>query len=138
MITVFADTFYYLAWVNPKDRAHAAARQFAAQFRGEVVTTSGVLLEVGDALCRGPNRDAFGIVLEEIRDDRATTLVQIDEVLLTQGIDLFRARTDKDWSLTDCVSFVVMTELGLKDALTGDHHFEQAGFRALLTLDAAS
>src|SRR5262249_49100444 len=132
------DTFYYLAWVNPKDRAHAAARQFAAQFRGAVVTTSGVLLEVGDALCRGPNRDAFGIVLEEIRDDRSTTLVQIDEVLLTRGIDLFRARPDKDWSLTDCVSFVVMTELGLTDALTGDHHFEQAGFRALLKSDVSS
>lgn len=47
-------------------------------------------------------------------------------------MDLYRARPDKEWSLTDCTSFVVMNECGLTDALTGDRHFEQAGFKALL------
>jgi predicted nucleic acid-binding protein len=135
---VFADTYYYLAWINPRDGAHAAARQFAAEYRGDVITTSGVLLEVGDALCRSANRDSFLAVLPEIQDDPSVTLVQIDEALLGRGIELFRARPDKDWSLTDCISFVVMTELGLTDALTGDHHFEQAGFRALLQPDAGA
>ena len=48
------------------------------------------------------------------------------------GLALYANRTDKDWSLTDCISFVVMNERGITDALTGDHHFEQAGFAALL------
>ena len=52
--------------------------------------------------------------------------------LFQEGVQLYNARPDKDWSLTDCISFVVMQEHGLTDALTGDHHFEQAGFTALL------
>jgi predicted nucleic acid-binding protein len=52
--------------------------------------------------------------------------------LFQRGVELFRARPDKEWSLTDCISFVVMTEKGLSEALTGDRHFEQAGFHALL------
>jgi predicted nucleic acid-binding protein len=53
-------------------------------------------------------------------------------MLFDQGFELYARRLDKDWSLTDCISFVVMREHGLTHALTGDHHFEQAGFRILL------
>jgi hypothetical protein len=51
---------------------------------------------------------------------------------LQRGLDLFAGRSDKNWSLTDCISFVVMQDEGLTEALTGDSHFEQAGFKALL------
>lgn len=131
MKVVFADTFYYLAWVNPRDQAHLAARQFSDSFRGTLVTTSAILLELGGALCRSANRTHFLRLVDEIRQDTNTIIVPIDENYQNRGIELFRNRMDKDWSLTDCVSFVVMAELELKDALTGDHHFEQAGFRIL-------
>lgn len=52
--------------------------------------------------------------------------------LLEEGISLYAARPDKDWSVTDCISFVVMRDEGMTHALTGDRHFEQAGFKALL------
>ena len=52
--------------------------------------------------------------------------------LWERGVALHAARQDKEWSLTDCLSFVVTQERGIREALTGDHHFEQAGFGVLL------
>ncbi len=59
-------------------------------------------------------------------------LLQASIHLLEQGLALYTRRSDKDWSLTDCISFVVMKAEGIEEALTGDHHFEQGGFVALL------
>jgi hypothetical protein len=70
--------------------------------------------------------------LSELRADPDVELIPPDPALFELGIDLYSRRPDKAWSLTDCISFVVMTQRQITDALTGDHHFEQAGFRALL------
>jgi len=59
-------------------------------------------------------------------------IVASDSGLFDRGCQLYLSRLDKEWSLTDCISFVVMRERGLSDALTSDNHFEQAGFRALM------
>jgi predicted nucleic acid-binding protein len=60
------------------------------------------------------------------------TIIEGSHELFQRGVELFASRTDKEWSLTDCTSFVVMEEQGLSEALTADRHFEQAGFIALL------
>ena len=60
------------------------------------------------------------------------TIIPADRTTLQQGFDLYQQRPDKEWSLTDCISFVIMKREGITEALTGDHHFEQAGFIALL------
>jgi hypothetical protein len=67
-----------------------------------------------------------------LRADPRVVVVPSSRDLFDRAMGLYRSRPDKDWSLTDCVSFVVMRERGITEALTGDHHFEQAGFRALL------
>jgi predicted nucleic acid-binding protein len=59
-------------------------------------------------------------------------IVASSRELFRRGFDLYADRPDKEWSLTDCISFVVMTDRRITDALTGDHHFEQAGFVAIL------
>jgi predicted nucleic acid-binding protein len=59
-------------------------------------------------------------------------IVPPQEAHFDAGYSLYASRPDKDWSLTDCISFVLMKELGVSEALTGDHHFQQAGFVALL------
>ena len=72
-------------------------------------------------------------MLAGIRASPRTRVVPLDSRLLQRGLDLFAERPDKHWSLTDCISFVVMRDAGLTAALTGDNHFVQAGFKALLT-----
>jgi len=67
-----------------------------------------------------------------LRASPRATIVPLGSQLLDRGMQLMEERQDKDWSLTDCISFVVMKEQGVQDALTADGHFEQAGFRALL------
>jgi uncharacterized protein len=62
-------------------------------------------------------------------NDPDVVVVRLDDDLLDRAAELFKNRPDKSWSLTDCVSFVVMKDRGIMEAFTGDHHFEQAGFR---------
>jgi predicted nucleic acid-binding protein len=66
-----------------------------------------------------------------LKQNKFTTIVGASETLFERGVELYSKRLDKNWSLTDCISFVVMQDLGITEALTGDQHFEQAGFRAL-------
>ncbi|MCI0334210.1 MAG: PIN domain-containing protein [Planctomycetes bacterium] len=125
-------TYYFLALVNRKDKAHKKCVEFSNTSEHPVVTTAWILLEVGDALRRGRDREVFVRLLHDLADDPDTTILSADQELLDRVIALFAARPDKEWSLTDCTSFVVMQEQALTDALTADHHFEQAGFAALL------
>jgi predicted nucleic acid-binding protein len=131
MNTVFADTYYYLALVNPSDTGHSKAMTFAQSSSAPMLTTDWVITELADGLCSVANRPLFAKLLVAIRNG-PTTVVRFDNGLMERGLTLFAQRSDKDWSLTDCVSFVVMKENGIQQALTGDHHFEQAGFVALL------
>jgi predicted nucleic acid-binding protein len=131
MSAVFADTFYFLALLNDQDAAHHESLQFANTAR-PVVTTAWVLTEVGDAFSAPENRPAFLELLDLLKASPDARIVEPSLELFERGVDLFRQRPDKEWSLTDCISFVVMRDAGLNEALTGDHHFDQAGFQALL------
>jgi predicted nucleic acid-binding protein len=132
MNRAFADTSYYIALASNRDQHHADAVALARAFRGEIVTTDFVLLEVGNWLSRSGDRPVFLKLLETLRADPQTLVLPATRELFDAGRDLFAQRMDKDWSLTDCISFTVMHEQGLIDALTADHHFEQAEFNVLL------
>lgn len=132
MKRLFADTFYYLAVLNPADPAHAKARRFFGRTDRNHLTTTWVLTEVADAMSRVELRGRFLELHEFLLDDPTFELLPTEDDLWERGRKLYAARPDKDWSLTDCISFAVIQERGLKDALTGDHHFEQAGFKTLL------
>ena len=132
MKTVFADTFFFLAVLNPSDSAHKAALALSRQLTNPRVTTAWVLTEVADAMSEASNRAAFLEFFNFLKQNKFTTIVGASETLFDRGIEFYSKRPDKNWSLTDCISFVVMQDLEIDEALTGDHHFEQAGFRALL------
>jgi predicted nucleic acid-binding protein len=133
MTPVFTDTFFYLALLIQNDHAHHRAVAASEARRGRFVTTEWVLTEVADALCRPAHRQNFTRLLALLKADPNTEIVPASGALFERGADLHAHRPDKSWTLTDCISFVVMTERGITLAPTGDHHFEQAGFRALLS-----
>ena len=132
MKPVFVDTVFYLALTNPRDQYAAPATRFATEFSGAFVTTAWVLTEVANSLARGANRALFVELYRDLADDRRVTIVPPTQDLFAQGIDLYAQRPDKEWSLTDCLSFIVMHQYGLTNALTADRHYEQAGFTVLL------
>ena len=110
MRVVFADTVYYVAVVNPRDALHHSARSFAASYTGRMVTTEFVLIEVANFFSRPNARLAFRDLVRELQADPDTEIVPASTELFARGFDLFVARPDKDWSLTDCTSFVVMDD----------------------------
>ena len=132
MKTVFADTYYFIALLNPQDPAHSRASDFSRASRARLLSTAWVFTELADGLARTPDRHLFRLVWDDFARHARHRLVWPDESLYRQGVDLYDSRPDKQWSLTDCISFVVMEQHGVGEALTGDHHYEQAGFVALL------
>jgi hypothetical protein len=132
MTPVFADSSYYIALMSSRDVRHEAAVRWSRTCARPVVTTEFVLLEVANSFCASHRRGAFGRLLGDLQADPNALVLPASGKLYRAGLDLYLQRSDKDWSLTDCISFVAMQQQGLTEALTGDHHFEQAGFKALL------
>ncbi len=132
MIPVFADTSFYVAILNPRDSFHAQAKEVAAAARHGVVTTEFVLAEVANFFSPAPWRALFVNLVGRLIVNKAVTVLPASTELFACGWTLFAARPDKNWSLIDCISFVVTQDHAITEALTGDHHFEQAGFSALL------
>jgi predicted nucleic acid-binding protein len=132
MTRVFADTSYYVALLNERDSLHERAVVIGESLTAGIITTEFVLVEVANFFRRPGQRDTILPFFTDLRLDGETTLLSASSELFRAGLALFAARPDKEWSLTDCTSFVVMTERNMTDALTADNHFVQAGFRALL------
>ncbi len=118
MKTVFADTYYFIALLNPKDPAHLRANDFSRISRAQLLTTTWVFTELADGLSRSPDRHLFRMVWDDFEHDPRSRLVWPDESLYRRAADLYDSRPDKQWSLTDCISFVVMQEQGLSEALS--------------------
>jgi len=129
---ILVDTFFVIALINRRDQYHRQARELADKFEGHpLLVTDAVLLEIGNALARGYKQEATEIIEEFLTSDEVE-VVHLSPQLFQQAFALYRTHQDKEWSLVDCVSFVVMREVGISHALTFDHHFTQAGFEALM------
>jgi uncharacterized protein len=129
---IFADSFYFIALFNAGDQAHSKAVRFAPTSNPPLLTTAWILTEVADACASFPNRIQVVDFINRLIKIPRVKVVPFSMELFDRGLELYRSRPDKEWSLTDCISFVVMKDEGVADALTGDKHFEQAGFNALL------
>jgi len=133
MSAVFGDTSFFVALINSRDQHHRRALQLNASLGAPMVTTAWVLLEFANGIAKSQSRREFSGTLAKLRSQRDAEIIPPDQALFDRGCELYTSRPDKEWSLTDCISFVVMRERGITEALGNDHHFEQAGFRILLT-----
>jgi len=133
---VFADAAYFIALPNSADNFHARALELARRPPGPLLTTYWILVEVGDAFSQPAHRAKFARLLELLASTPDIEVLPPTVEQFQVGSAFHASRPDKRWSVTDCITFSVMTERGLVDALTTDYHFEQAGFRALMRVAA--
>ena len=135
MAKVFLDTSFAIALSATTDQSHIQAVDLANQLENDgtrLVTTQAILLEIGNALSKQKYRIAAAQLLASLVSDPNVEIVPLSNDLYNAAFTLFRNRSDKEWGLIDCISFVVMQERRIFEALTTDDHFTQAGFRALL------
>lgn len=133
---ILADSGYLIALFNPADHLHARALAWARHGAEPLLVTEYVVWECVNFLSRPQHRIVAHAIVDWVRAE--AEWVEASSLLFQAGIDLHRARPDKSWSLTDCISFHLMQERGLTRALAYDLHFEQAGFEALLRHDPPS
>lgn len=132
---VFLDTAYAIALSSTKDAYHEQALRLVDQLRADktrLITTRAILLEIGNALSKQRYRGAAIRLLVALETDPSIEIVPLTDQLYLRALQLYQDRKDKEWGLTDCISFVVMGDEKIYEALTTDEHFRQAGFNAML------
>lgn len=132
---IFVDAGGWIALAVPSDSLHARAVAVFSrllQNNSRLITTESVLFETFDALSSPRVRYLAPVLRISLLKLRALEVIGVDEIARESALAFHQSRPDKEWSLTDCLSFVLMQQRGISAAIAFDHHFEQAGFRALL------
>lgn len=132
MSRVFVDTGFYIGLLRRVDELHLRCADFAKRYDGTFVTSEFVLIELGNWMGQTPLRSSFAELAGRLREDPTTVVLPATADWYLRGLRLYTKRPDKYWSLTDCISFEMMREHGLTEALSADRHFTQAGFHAML------
>jgi predicted nucleic acid-binding protein len=123
---IFLDTGYFVALFTPDDHLHERAVAWSLKLDEPTLVSEYVLWECVNTFSKPRDRASASVLVEQIQ------LIHASPDLFSAGLQLHRARSDKEWSLTDCVSFHVMNQYAVTRALAYDIHFEQAGFEGLL------
>lgn len=135
MNAVFADTFYWIAITNVRDLAHERVKTHTWGLQSQLIcTTEEVLTEYLNYFSASSSQLGLKAALnvETMRSNAAVRILPQTSNSFRAGFEPYRARPDKGYSLTDCISMQAMRSEGISDVLTNDLHFEQEGFRALL------
>ncbi len=132
---IFLDTSYFVALAMGRDALHTRAAAWSAHAPGPFLTTEYVLWGLMNLLSASTNRAKAHTMLRCIEGSASIEIAWAASESFRLGLAMHAERLDKSWSLTDCISFALMRQREITDALTYDHHFEQAGFKALLRHD---
>jgi len=131
-MSLFLDTGYLIALVNKRDNLHEAAATASIKYHGPFYTTQLILIELANSLCQPAQRPLALTIIEKMQTDPLTTIVELTPERFEKALLLYKKRSDKTWGMIDCLSFTVTDEFGVKQALTFDEHFRQAGYRVPL------
>ncbi len=132
---VFLDTGYAVALAIERDQYHERAIELVddiEQRELRLVTTRAVVIEIANALAAPEHRAKALEHIGALERNPTVEIIPVSDELFRRGLELYRERRDKAWGLTDCISFVVMDERSIRDALATDRDFRQAGFNPLL------
>ncbi len=131
------DAGHHIALSDPRDELHDRALAWSRSITGQLIVTDHVLAEAVNAHSATRSRVYVHDVIASLLSSEFVELVRTDLALFDKAMTFHRGRQDKTWSLTDCISFIIMESEGIRQALAYDRHFEQAGFEALLRRDPA-
>lgn len=132
MKRIFVDSGFVIALVNQRDSHHQQALALADRVENyPLLITDVVLLEIGNGLVRRYKQQAIKIIEYYLTADEVE-VINLNPQLFEKALNLYKGCQDKEWGIVDCISFVVMKEAGIEQALTFDKHFRQAGFQPLV------
>jgi len=134
METLFADVSFFIAYHNSKDANHQAARALIRDFEGHrtlLVTTDYIFDEVITVLLVRGNKDIAIQAGKAMLEEANIEIMRIDEEIFNEAWEMFQKFKDKEWSFTDCTSYVLMDKLNIKTGISFDRHFKQFGFRVI-------
>ena len=132
MSRTFVDTAFVVALVNQNDQYHPKAVELSKKYENKpLIITDVVLLEIGNALARNFKKEAIQII-KAFQSSEEVLIVGLNSTLFERAFKMYEKYDDKNWGLVDCLLFIVMWENEVKDSLTSDDHFKQAGFNVLM------
>ncbi|MBF0564903.1 MAG: PIN domain-containing protein [Nitrospirae bacterium] len=133
--SIFIDTTAWLALINKSDDFFNKA----CSIRDELLkdgchffVTNYIIVEIANSLSRKVWRNRAISLINFIYNSDDIEVIEVNKEIYNQALEIYKHRQDKEWGLTDCTSFIVMSTNGIAEAFTNDRHFEQAGFIALL------
>jgi predicted nucleic acid-binding protein len=129
---ILVDTGFLIALLSPRDELHKRATAWSAAANDPLLLTEYVLWEAVNHFSSPADRERAAVLMEWAESGEGCEFLRASPALLAAGWQLFRSRPDKAWSLTDCISFAIMSGREISKALAYDEHFAQAGFVALL------
>ena len=134
MPALFADACFWIALLNPRDAWHETATLLYGEIPvHQILTSEMVLVEVLNFMAQyGAQHRAAAVTLIKGLENRKVKVEPQSSEQFWNAVDFYNARPDQEWGLVDCASFQIMQTRGIREALTNDHHFTQAGFTILM------
>ena len=132
---IFADACFWIALLNPRDAWHETVQLlYEEYFARPILTSEMVLAEVLNFMAKygAQNRLATVDLIRRFGRDLNVDVEPQTSLQFCRAVDFYSARPDQEWGLVDCASFQIMAERNIREALTNDHHFTQAGFNILM------